>query len=125
MCECFYVSSTFIKPIVSSKNFKNFIFQKANQAVKVLSKCTTHILKNVLHIKYVTLQKIPRFTRFSITRFSITRFSVLVQKNLHKDKYLKLNRNFFDIFLNIFCLYYDLYNANFDLRGFWAATTTA
>ena len=37
----------------------------------------------------------------------------------------KLNRNFFDIFQNIFCLYYDLYNANFDLRGYWAATTTA
>ena len=37
----------------------------------------------------------------------------------------QLNRNFFDIFKTLFCLYYDLYNTNFDLRGFEAATTTA
>ena len=68
------------------------------------------------------LTVIPRFT---IMRFSITRFFVLVQKNLYKDKDKSLIEIFFNIFQNIFCLYYDLYNANFDLRGFWAATTTA
>ena len=81
-------------------------------------------LKNQIEI-YKSNYSNPSF--YAFFHYAVFYYTIFCPcpKKFGQGQRQKLNRNFFDIFQNIFCLYYDLYNANFDSRGFWAATTTA
>ena len=62
---------------------------------------------------------------FPLRGFLLRGFWILSEKICITRFYKSLIEIFLTFFGQFFCLYYDFYKDNFDLRDFWVATATA